>query len=294
MYSCIKKIGLFATAVALFMGSVTPHANNNFNENDSGFHHISNILSSDWSWGFNKASATTEDECYDIWLDNQWAKCWITEDTTEGTFTTYHSGYYINNDHLDPDYNSSDYNDTYNDYDYDYDYGYGYGGSDSNNSSSAEVCAEIKSTRPAHCEAMVGSDMFWPYTQDPSIFWNIPAAKNGCGSGSTIELAIANLGEIQGFNGFTGNINRPLAGYRFRRACNTHDLCYNASSSRSGCDANFRKTLGRICDSNEDCQGFADLYSGAVRTFGKEPYIEAGLIQQCRDFKDDMEKNKCD
>ena len=63
-----------------------------------------------------------------------------------------------------------------------------------NRLTSTEVCTNIKNSRPAHCQSMFGNSMFWPHSLDPSAFWNIPVATNGCGTGSTLEWALGKYG----------------------------------------------------------------------------------------------------
>lgn len=121
-------------------------------------------------------------------------------------------------------------------------------------------------------------DVFWPYRGDSSYFWNIPSTVNGCGTGSFLESLVTN--RLTGTNGFTGNVDEPLAGFSFETACNSHDICYNSSSGQANCDLNFHHSLTEVCSSNYDCETFANLYGSLLRTFGREPYTVAGKTQE--------------
>ncbi len=78
MYNFTKRVALTTTAIALFMGNITP-TNNNYYEDDNDFNQVSTQLTSGWSWGVNKAGAfdcaASIDECiqiygnYDPWDD---------------------------------------------------------------------------------------------------------------------------------------------------------------------------------------------------------------------------------
>jgi len=156
----------------------------------------------------------------------------------------------------------------------------------------SKFCSELSSRRPSHCESMVGNTIFWPISlHDPSAFWSIPSATNGCGTGSFVESAVSMYVEGEGYGGFSGDADEPITGYPFTTACNTHDLCYSAGSGQQVCDTAFHNSMTQTCGSDYDCQTFADFYSSAVKLFGAEPYTEAGLVQQCREFKTDMGKN---
>lgn len=152
-------------------------------------------------------------------------------------------------------------------------------------------CAKLKSNKPSHCNLMFGTPVPGPYLQDSSYFWNIPPTTNGCGTGSFAEWLLTK--GLKGTNGFTGNLDEPLLGYSFKNACNNHDLCYSASSGQRLCDTSFHSEMNDVCNSNYDCETFAGTFAYSVRLLGKDAYDKAGKTQKCREFKADMEDNKC-
>jgi len=122
-----------------------------------------------------------------------------------------------------------------------------------------------------------------------SSSWSIPSATNGCGTGSALEWAASKYAE--GSGGFTGNLNEPVSGYSFTNAYNNHDLCYGASTGQQACDTAFHESLTKVCGDDYQCGLFADAYGSAVGLFGSEAYENAGKVQECREFKNDMEEN---
>ena len=155
-------------------------------------------------------------------------------------------------------------------------------------------CGELANKQPSHCSEMFGNKGFqWPYRGHGSLLWNIPSLTNGCGTGSVVESVLSKYGEIKNYGGYSGNQHEPISGYSFRAACNNHDACYSFGGGRGACDTTFHNTLTDICDGDYKCTAFADFYGSAVKIFGEEPYGEAGLVQQCREFQKDYKKN-CD
>ena len=45
------------------------------------------------------------------------------------------------------------------------------------------------------------------------------------------------------------------------------------------------------CSGDEMCYAFADLYSSTVKMLGNDAFAKAGLVQICRDYKEDMSDN---
>ncbi|MCH2058204.1 MAG: phospholipase [Thalassotalea sp.] len=156
----------------------------------------------------------------------------------------------------------------------------------------ASFCAALKSSEPSHCESKFGghNSMSLLYKHS-SVWWDFPSATNGCGTGSFFESALSS--RLTGTNGFTGDLDEPISGFSFEPACNNHDMCYNGGTGRNGCDGSFYTELQSICSGSHECNDFAKLYSAIVDVFGQEAYNEAALVQECRDFKNDIAKNRC-
>lgn len=81
------------------------------------------------------------------------------------------------------------------------------------------------------------------------------------------------------------NPSPPAAGgANFTPACEKHDLCYqDCSSTRDGCDQNFKNDLYKICDqqhpddatAREKCKQAADAWWLALTMFGGSAYTDA-------------------
>lgn len=68
-------------------------------------------------------------------------------------------------------------------------------------------------------------------------------------------------------------------------------MCYSTSSSKAGCDVSFQNSLHSVCSGDFSCGAFADLYASLVKLGGDNAFTEAGLVNMCREFKEDMSTN---
>jgi hypothetical protein len=99
--------------------------------------------------------------------------------------------------------------------------------------------------------------------------------------------------DLYDVGGFSGDPNSPNPNFNFSSTCNAHDSCYTFGSSQATCDNSFSSTLTEICSGNYNCQGWADLYSGAVRLDGDAAFDNAKHANMCREIKEDYNDN-CD
>ena len=127
------------------------------------------------------------------------------------------------------------------------------------------------------------------FSLNPSTWNKFPAATNGCGSGAIENFFIGHA--MGALDGFTSNMNEPIAGYSFLGACNNHDMCYNQQSGKGGCDDDFYTDMVAVCDSNDDCKDAAHAYRAAVGHEGKSDYDKAGEVKSCKDYKADFDQN---
>jgi hypothetical protein len=162
-------------------------------------------------------------------------------------------------------------------------------------------CSSFASRQPSDCRDLFAPALFSgtnPFINfsGPSS-WIIPAATNGCGTGSTFESIGATLVDLFDMGGFSGDVQEPSAGFEFKNSCDSHDLCYGGTSgSQTTCDNQFADSLRQSCNGNQNCQGFADIYTAAVRLQGEVSFSRARSdgnrrVQACRKYKQDHEAN---
>jgi len=76
----------------------------------------------------------------------------------------------------------------------------------------------------------------------------------------------------RGTDGCSNVPDRGL-GWDFHRACDGHDICYEAQRGRAFCDRGFHKAMVRTCGRfNGFCRNQADIYYYGVRAFGGPAY----------------------
>lgn len=153
-----------------------------------------------------------------------------------------------------------------------------------------QFCAALKNQKPSSCSA--GSP---PPTPDTDPNWQ----PNGCGNNWRVQ-AVMQLGIMAIVpDDFAGNYNAPYSGVSFQAACNTHDRCYGTSFDKAFCDARFgddmRSACGVVSSSPgyNQCTGLADIYRGAVATFGGSAYEAAVRDHTCAVWAKDMNQNGC-
>jgi hypothetical protein len=166
--------------------------------------------------------------------------------------------------------------------------------------STEQFCQLLRDKPPERCSATGAPPRVPGVNQTVQDFAN--DASNGCGSGTLREGILSSIGPFL-LEGFSGDMNSPWAnsGVSFRPACLDHDVCYSSFSSRPDCDASFAQGLATICSQNyvsgsgpmNTCMGWADTYSGAVRTQGQQAYQDAQDARQCALYHEDLERMGC-
>ncbi|WP_340676885.1 hypothetical protein [Paraglaciecola sp.] len=154
-----------------------------------------------------------------------------------------------------------------------------------------ELCNIMSNMAPSGCTTF-SSPYTSPFLGNGPATWSLPALTNGCGAGGLLETTLTAL--ATGINGFTGNLDQPLTGISFLSACNSHDMCYATQGGQNNCDNVFYDNLKSICSSYSSqggCLTFAHTYRTAVGQAGDGAYSNAGLAQQCKNFKEDYIKN---
>lgn len=153
-----------------------------------------------------------------------------------------------------------------------------------------KFCKSLKSQQPSNCNASSP-----PSTPDTDPNWQ----PNGCGDNwftqKVIQLGLMTIVP----DDFAGDYNAPYAGVSFLAACNRHDRCYGVAFDKAGCDQRFGDEMRTACSTVSNsagynqCTGLADIYRGAVATFGATAYETSSRDHTCAVWAKDMSQNGC-
>lgn len=114
---------------------------------------------------------------------------------------------------------------------------------------------------------------------------------NGCGSGSWSQKFGQFIGYI-GVDGFTGDLDEPLAGFSFASACAGHDSCYY-TGYKSGCDLRFGAALADVCGTIKACLDIAADYQSAVLLAGQSAYDNDHRDMECAKIAKTLRDGDC-
>lgn len=149
----------------------------------------------------------------------------------------------------------------------------------------ANFCAAMAKKKPEGCSGS-GPAIYAP-AYNP--LWK-PSDCNGA-NGWLASLA---GGPLQSVDGFTGDINEPIAGRSFRDARAWHDECWGVAVTRSTCDDQFETALAGVCGTHSACDAAADKLVNAVLSPSGmviQKHMEA--TYKCAAWRYTMEEHAC-
>jgi hypothetical protein len=161
--------------------------------------------------------------------------------------------------------------------------------------SQTQVCSNLKKAQPAGCS--MGT---YPAAPGLPSAQGLSFSGNGCGADAFSSFIGDQL--LAAFaNGYSGNLNRPVAGDKaidFTNACNDHDGCYTSLITKGKCDSRLGQNLLSICgnaasDFVSTCNSFASYYTLAVTKEGDAAYQEDQKDLQCSSWGNSMKANGC-
>ena len=153
-----------------------------------------------------------------------------------------------------------------------------------------QFCAELAKSKPSGCN--LSSPPASPDITIPGVaVWQ----PTGCGLGGWKDALLSRVAQFAAGNNYSGDLDAPREGVSFLSACNEHDRCYAVAGGKSECDQSFKANMLALCGADDLCGGWADLYSGIVKTTesAQGAYNASATDRTCALFAKDMRRNGC-
>lgn len=110
-------------------------------------------------------------------------------------------------------------------------------------------------------------------------------APNGCGDDSWLSNVARQIHDL----------DNPLPGVSFRKACDDHDRCYHLWEKK-GCDGQLARDLSEVCSKASDavaCLNVATLYTDAVVVKGQAAWESDHLNMECAKISQKLRDGDC-